>query len=186
MPPEKNRARATGNKHIIWWSSAVWFSSYVSGQTDRLTDRQTYLRTPTGGEINQIISFPLRSSASFCENLSLYDVIYKFHGHFGLLETGEQSALPSESYRNPLKFNTATFVALLYHIQWIDEWLTEQQILRLFQRRQKLYGRCSLWKRFISCSFILWPPEGRCHDNQFCGQICEIGWPHLDRPNHMG
>ena len=31
----------TQQAHEFWWSSAVWFPSYASGQTDRQTDRQT-------------------------------------------------------------------------------------------------------------------------------------------------
>ena len=39
---EADRATVTGNTYKNWRSSFVWFSSYVSGQTDRQTNKHTY------------------------------------------------------------------------------------------------------------------------------------------------
>jgi len=38
----ESRPQATWHCIKIWWRLVVWFSSYVSGQTDRQTDKQTY------------------------------------------------------------------------------------------------------------------------------------------------
>jgi len=43
----------------------------------------------------------------------------------------------------------------------------------------KFAGLIVVWERLINCSFILQSLKGRCHGNQFFGQIFEIGRPHL-------
>jgi len=43
-PSQQDQATATGNMHrtLFWWNSAVWFSTYASGQTDRQTVSSQY------------------------------------------------------------------------------------------------------------------------------------------------
>jgi len=42
IPEAHNVSQRATTTQKIWWTSAVWFSTYASGQTDRQTDKYTY------------------------------------------------------------------------------------------------------------------------------------------------